>query len=80
MKLNKTNPKTSRRIKWQHELIIFAVILTALPALLLGLKIIDKTKAEITHGINLQLTNIADNVSNEINVFFVNQFEKQFLN
>ena len=72
-------PINSRKIKWQHELFIFAVILTALPALMLGLKIIDKSETEITHGINLQLTNIADNVSNEINLFFISQLEKQYL-
>lgn len=71
--------KTNYRIKWQHVLIIFAVFLATIPALIIGLNLIAKTEQEITHSINLQLTNVANNVSNEINFFFVDQLEKQFL-
>lgn len=70
---------TNYRVKWQHVLIIFAVLLATIPALIIGLNLIAKTEQEITHSINLQLTNVANNVSNEINFFFVNQLEKQFL-
>ena len=69
---------TNYRIKWQHVLIIFAVLLATIPALIIGLNLIAKTEQEITHSINLQLTNVANNVSNEINFFFVDQLEKQF--
>ena len=71
--------KTNYKIKWQHILIIFAVILATLPALIIGLNFISKTEQELTHSVNLQLTNIANNVSNEINFFFVDQLEKQYL-
>ncbi len=71
--------KTNYRIKWQHVLIIFAVFLATIPALIIGLNLISKTEQEITQSINLQLTNVANNVSNEINFFFVDQLEKQFL-
>lgn len=67
------------RLKWQHELIIFAILLTTIPALVVGISLIKKTKQELTQNINLQLTNTSNNVSNEINLFFVDQIEKQYL-
>ncbi|MCF6270141.1 MAG: ATP-binding protein [Melioribacteraceae bacterium] len=71
--------KTNYKIKWQHVLIIFAIVLAVLPALIIGLNLISKTEQELTHSVNLQLTNIANNVSNEINFFFVDQIKKQYL-
>ena len=73
------NRKTNYKIKWQHILVIFAIVLAVLPALVIGLNLISKTEQELTHSVNLQLTNIANNVSNEINFFFVDQLEKQYL-
>ncbi len=67
------------RLKWQHELIIFAILLTTIPALVIGISLIKKTKQDLTQNINSQLANISNNVSNEINLFFVDQIEKQYL-
>ena len=77
--MGKLEKETNYRIKWQHLLIIFAVLLATLPALIIGLNLISKTEQEITQSINLQLTNVSNNVSNEINFFFVDQLEKQYL-
>ncbi len=71
--------KTNYKIKWQHVLIIFAIVLATVPALIIGLNLISKTEQELTQSVNLQLTNIVNNISNEINFFFVDQLEKQFL-
>ncbi len=71
--------KINYKIKWQHVLITFAIVLAVLPALIIGLNLISKTEQELTQSVNLQLTNIANNVASEINYFFVDQLEKQFL-
>ncbi|MDA3862170.1 MAG: hypothetical protein PF445_13200, partial [Melioribacteraceae bacterium] len=73
------NKKINYKIKWQHVLIVFTIIISTLPALIIGLSLINKTEQELTQSVNLQLTDIANNASNEINHFFVGQLEKQFL-
>ncbi len=71
--------KVEFKLKWQYKLIMFTIILTTLPALIIGLRLIDKTEQELTQSVNMQLANISNNISNEINLFFVNQIEKQYL-
>ena len=66
-------------LKWQHKLFIFAIIVAIIPALIIGMSLINKTEEELTQSINIQITNIADNISSKINQFFVNQYEKEFL-
>jgi len=71
--------KTNYKIKWQHVLVVFAIVLAVLPALIIGLNLISKTEQELTHSVNQQLANVTNNVSREINFFFVDQLEKQYL-
>lgn len=71
--------KSKYKLKWQHELIILGFILAAVPALVISLNLINKTEQELTQSVNNQLSNIANNVSGDINMFFINQIEKQYL-
>ncbi len=71
--------KINYRIKWQHILVIYAIVLAVLPALVIGINLINKIEQELIQSVNLQLTNVTNNVSNEINYFFVDQLEKQYL-
>jgi signal transduction histidine kinase len=77
--VNTFSKKNKYRLKWQHELFILGFILAAVPALVISLNLINKTEQELTQSVNTQLSNIANNVSDDINMFFINQIEKQYL-
>lgn len=77
--MNTLNKKNKYKLKWQHELIILGFILAAIPALVISLNLISKTEQELKQSVNTQLSNIANNVSDDINMFFINQIEKQYL-
>jgi len=76
---NKNEKKNNYGIKWQHKLVLFAVIITIVPALIIGLQLIDKTEQELTQSVNFELANTTNIVSNRINQFFTSQLDRLYL-
>lgn len=66
-------------IKWQYKLFILAAFLGIVPALFISMRLISITETELTSKINNELISATDNLSDDINSFFIESYQKQLL-
>ncbi len=65
-----------KHLKWQHKLFLIALVISIVPVLLISSNMIEITEETLTNNVNEELSNAANNLSDDINDYLIKAYEK----
>ena len=65
-----------KQLKWQHKLFLIALVISIVPVLLISSNMIGITEEALTTSVNEELSNAANNLSDDINDYLIKAYEK----